>query len=97
MAEMAEKTHTEIDYSIERTERKKKLTAALRVFGKLGFDEGVAGHFTARDPEHEDKFWVNPFGKSFKQMKMSDLILVDHEGSIVHGSCLLNRAAFAIH
>ena len=97
MAEMAEKTHSEIDYSIERTERKKKLTAALRVFGKFGFDEGVAGHFTARDPEHEDKFWVNPFGRSFKQMKMSDLILVDHEGSIVQGSGLLNRAAFAIH
>ena len=97
MAEMAKKTHSGIDYSIERTERKKKLTAALRVFGKFGFDEGVAGHFTARDPEHEDKFWVNPFGKSFKQMKMSDLILVDHEGSIVHGSGLLNRAAFAIH
>ena len=97
MAEMAEKAHSELDYSIERTERKKKLTAALRVFGKFGFDEGVAGHFTARDPEHEDKFWVNPFGKSFKQMKMSDLILVDHEGSIVHGRGLLNRAAFAIH
>jgi len=97
MAEMAKKTHSEIDYSMERTERKKKLTAALRVFGKFGFDEGVAGHFTARDPEHEDKFWVNPFGKSFKQMKMSDLILVDHEGSIVQGSGLLNRAAFAIH
>ncbi len=97
MAEIAETAHSEIDYSIERTERKKKLTAALRVFGKFGFDEGVAGHFTVRDPEHDDKFWVNPFGKSFKQMKMSDLILVDHEGRIVHGSGLLNRAAFAIH
>ena len=97
MAEIAETAHSEIDYSIERTERKKKLTAALRVFGKFGFDEGVAGHFTVRDPEHDDKFWVNPFGKSFKQMKMSDLILVDHEGSIVNGSGLLNRAAFAIH
>ena len=41
MAEMAEKTDSGIDYSIERTERKKKLTAALRVFGKFGFDEGV--------------------------------------------------------
>ena len=69
MAEMAERTHSGIDYSMERTERKKRLPAALRVFGKFGFDEGVAGHFTARDPEHEDKFWVNPFGKSFKQMK----------------------------
>ncbi len=81
----------------ERTERKRKLTAALRLFGKFGFDEGVAGHFTVRDPEHTDEFWVNPFGRSFKQMRMSDLIRVNHSGDIVAGSGLLNRAAFAIH
>lgn len=81
----------------ERKERKRKLTVALRVFGKFGFDEGVAGHFTVRDPERTDHFWVNPFGRSFKQMRVSDLILVNHEGDIVEGSGLLNRAAFAIH
>ena len=32
----------------ERKERKQKLTAALRLFGRLGFDEGVAGHFTSQ-------------------------------------------------
>ena len=67
----------------ERLERKRKLTAALRIFGKFGFDEGVAGHITARDPERTDHFWVNPFGVSFKQIKLSDLILVNHEGDIV--------------
>ena len=100
MAELAEtkQDHVEdFDYSSERTERKKKLTAALRIFGKFGFDEGVAGHFTVRDPERTDHFWVNPFGRSFKQMKMSDLILVNHQGDIVEGGGLLNRAAFAIH
>ena len=81
----------------ERRERKRKLTAALRVFGKFGFDEGVAGHFTVRDPERPDHFWVNPFGRSFKQMRMSDLILVNHSGDIVEGKGPLNRAAFAIH
>lgn len=81
----------------ERRERKRKLTAALRVFGKFGFDEGVAGHFTVRDPEKTDHFWVNPFGRSFKQMKVSDLILVNHFGDIVEGEGLLNGAAFAIH
>jgi ribulose-5-phosphate 4-epimerase/fuculose-1-phosphate aldolase len=30
-------------------------------------------------------------------MKMSDLILVNHQGDIVEGGGLLNRAAFAIH
>ena len=80
-----------------RRDRKNKLAAALRLFGKFGFDEGVAGHITVRDPEHTDHFWVNPMGKSFKQMKVSDLLLVSHTGEVVEGSGLLNGAAFTIH
>jgi ribulose-5-phosphate 4-epimerase/fuculose-1-phosphate aldolase len=80
-----------------RKDRKEKLSAALRLFGKFGFDEGVAGHITVRDPEKTDHFWVNPMGKSFKQMKVSDLLLVSHEGEVVEGNGLLNRAAFTIH
>ena len=80
-----------------RQDRKNKLAAALRLFGKFGFDEGVAGHITVRDPELEDHFWVNPMGKSFKQMKVSDLLLVSHTGEVVEGSGLLNGAAFTIH
>ena len=64
-----------VDIPAERQLRKERLAAALRVFGKLGFDEGVAGHITVRDPEHLDHFWVNPMGRSFKQMKVSDLLL----------------------
>jgi ribulose-5-phosphate 4-epimerase/fuculose-1-phosphate aldolase len=78
-------------------DRKQKLAAALRLFGKFGFDEGVAGHITVRDPERTDHFWVNPMGKSFKLMTVSDLLLVDHQGSIVEGHGLLNGAAFTIH
>ena len=82
----------------ERIDRKNRLTATFRLFGKFGFDEGVAGHVTVRDPEFSDHFWVNPFGVSFKQMKVSDLILVNHDGDIVEGKhSLLNQAAFAIH
>ena len=80
-----------------RKDRKKKLAAALRLFGKFGFDEGVAGHITVRDPELTDHFWVNPMGKSFKQIKVSDLLLVSHTGEVVEGSGLLNGAAFTIH
>ena len=81
----------------ERAERKQKLTAAFRLFGKFGFDEGVAGHITVRDPELEDHFWVNPMGVSFKQIRMSDLLLVNHKGEVVEGSGYLNGAAFTIH
>jgi ribulose-5-phosphate 4-epimerase/fuculose-1-phosphate aldolase len=81
----------------ERRHRKERLVAALRVFGKLGFEEGVAGHITARDPELTDHFWVNPFGMSFKHVTLSDLILVDDGGKVVEGRYHVNQAAFAIH
>src|SRR5689334_2502128 len=78
----------------ERLERKQKLAGALRIFGRLGFGEGVAGHITVRDPEFPDMFWVNPFGKSFRHMRVSDLLLVDHSGNVVFGTQPVNRAAF---
>src|SRR4029450_4531286 len=77
----------------ERVHRKQRLAAALRLFGRFGFDEGVAGHITARDPERLDCFWVNPFGMNFKQISVSDLILVNHEGEVVEGDWPVNRAA----
>ena len=81
----------------ERQHRKEKLAGALRVFGKFGFGEGVAGHITVRDPEFTDHFWVNPFGMSFRHVRASDLILVNHSGDVVHGEHPVNRAAFVIH
>src|SRR5512137_2427980 len=70
--------------SAERQHRKERLAGALRIFGRLGFGEGVAGHITARDPELLDHFWVNPFGMSFRHVRVSDLILVNHQGDVVH-------------
>ncbi|PLT35560.1 class II aldolase/adducin family protein [Bacillus sp. V5-8f] len=81
----------------ERQHLKQKLAAAFRLFSKFGFDEGVAGHITARDPEKKDHFWVNPFGVHFSLIKASDLILCNHEGEVVEGNMPVNRAAFAIH
>src|SRR3954447_11294187 len=81
----------------ERLHRKQRLAAGFRLFGKFGFDEGVAGHITVRNPEFSDRFWVNPFGKSFKQICVSDLICVDHTGTVVEGDAIVNAAAFAIH
>jgi ribulose-5-phosphate 4-epimerase/fuculose-1-phosphate aldolase len=87
----------ELDFEAERLERKQKLAAAYRLFSRFGFDEGVAGHITARDPELTDHFWVNPWGMHFGHIKVSDLILVNHHGEVIDSDQPLNRAAFAIH
>lgn len=81
----------------ERKYIKQRLAGAFRVFGHLQFDEGVAGHISARDPENPDHFWVNPAGMHFSLIKSSDLVKVDHDGNVVEGQALVNTAAFAIH
>jgi ribulose-5-phosphate 4-epimerase/fuculose-1-phosphate aldolase len=81
----------------ERRHRKERLAASFRLFARFGYDEGVAGHITARDPEHPDRFWVNPFGMYFGHIRVSDLICVDGDGEVVVGDRPVNTAAFAIH
>ncbi|HKH06751.1 MAG TPA: class II aldolase/adducin family protein [Acidimicrobiales bacterium] len=81
----------------ERTHMKQRMAAAFRLFDRFGFNEGVAGHVTGRDPEDPELFWVNPFGLSFGLVCASDLIAVDRNGTVVQGDWPLNQAAFAIH
>src|SRR5277367_4223697 len=81
----------------ERLHRKQRLAAGFRLFSKFGFDEGVAGHITARDPEFPDTFWVNPFGVHFSLITVSNLIRCDHKGNVVEGDYPVNTAAFVIH
>lgn len=81
----------------ERLYRKQHLAAAYRIFAERGFDEGVAGHISVRDPILPDHFWLNPLSKHFSQISVSDLVLVDEDGEIVIGDEPINAAAFAIH
>lgn len=98
---MTESTPQQPTVELERLYRKQRLAASYRLFGRAGFDMGGAGHITARDPEHPDRFWVNPAGVHFSRICVSDLMLVDHEGIIVQPPArarpILNQAAFAIH
>jgi len=81
----------------ERLYRKQHLAAAFRVFADRGFDEGVAGHISVRDPILRDHFWLNPLSQHFSQICVSDLILVNEDGDVVIGDEPINAAAFAIH
>jgi ribulose-5-phosphate 4-epimerase/fuculose-1-phosphate aldolase len=81
----------------ERRHRKQRLAAGFRLFSKCGFDEGVAGHITARDPERTDCFWVNQLGMDFGRIRVKDLLLVNDRGEVVEGNWPVNTAAFAIH
>ncbi|KAF9030777.1 class II aldolase/adducin domain-containing protein [Panaeolus papilionaceus] len=84
----------------EREYLKYRLAQAFRIFGNLGYNEGVAGHITLRDPVDPTSFWVNPFGLHFSLIQPEDLLLVDHHGKILEESGprrILNTAAYMIH
>ncbi|MEU8552481.1 MULTISPECIES: class II aldolase/adducin family protein [Streptomyces] len=81
----------------ERRHRKERLAGALRLFGRQGFEDGVSGHITVRDPQYTDCFWVNPFGVPFAHITVSDLVLVNSEGQVVEGGHHVNQAAFTVH
>ncbi|MBM4790636.1 class II aldolase/adducin family protein [Streptomyces sioyaensis] len=81
----------------ERAHRKRQLAIAFRIFARYRFDEGIAGHLTARDPEFPDRFWVNPYAVHFSRIKVSDLLLIDELGHVIEGERRTNKAAFWIH
>src|SRR5260370_20582795 len=80
----------------ERLHRKRMLAAAFRLFSRLGFDEGVAGHITAPAPEPLAPFCGNPFPVPFRQIRAPHPILVNHRGAGLEGNYSGNGAALCI-
>ncbi len=80
----------------ERLHRKQNLAAAFRLFSRFGFDEGVAGHITARDPELTDHFWVNPFGMHFGHIRV-DLLTVGHSARKIAARWFITHAKRSCH
>lgn len=80
-----------------RQDRKIKLAAGFRIFGKLGYEEGVMGHISARDPEVAEHFWINPFGVSFNRIRASDLLRVSLDGELIEGNGYLHPGGVPTH
>jgi ribulose-5-phosphate 4-epimerase/fuculose-1-phosphate aldolase len=85
-------THAE-----ERRHRKERLVAACRAFALHGLDYGFAGHLTVRDPEFPELYWTNPMAVHFAQVRLSNLLLANHQGEVIEGAHALNRAGFVLH
>lgn len=81
----------------ERAHRKLTLVVAFRLFARLGFDEGVMGHISARDPECSEHFWMNPFAVGFDVIKVSDLIKVNFRGERLEGRGYVHPGGVALH
>jgi ribulose-5-phosphate 4-epimerase/fuculose-1-phosphate aldolase len=81
----------------ERRDSQERLAAAFRLFWKLGYDEGVMGHISFRDPEYPDRFWMNPFGLSFGLLKVSDLLCISLTGELIEGEGFPHIGGVPLH
>jgi ribulose-5-phosphate 4-epimerase/fuculose-1-phosphate aldolase len=85
------------DLLAERAHRKRRLTAAFRIFGRFGLTEGTAGHLTVRDPIEPDTFWAAPYGDHFALVRTSDLVRTDADGTLYDGDRQAHPAALVLH
>src|SRR5687767_9523574 len=75
-----------------------ELAAAYRIFDMLGWTEMIFNHITVRVPGPEVRFLINPFGLHYREVKASNLVLIDTDGNAVRETQWpVNRAGFVIH
>jgi ribulose-5-phosphate 4-epimerase/fuculose-1-phosphate aldolase len=75
-----------------------ELAACYRIFDMLGWTEMIFNHITLRVPGGEPRFLINPFGLHYREVKASNLVLIDLEGNVLRESAWpVNRAGFVIH
>jgi ribulose-5-phosphate 4-epimerase/fuculose-1-phosphate aldolase len=73
------------------------LAAALRAAALYGYNEGIDNHFSYAVPGSDDLFLLNPYGPDWSELRASDLIAVDGDGTVVDGAGEWEITAFMIH
>ena len=91
---------TAIKTSISEAEwqMRKDLAAGFRLVDLYGWSDLIATHLSARVPDADDQFLINPFGLTFDEMTASLLMKADEDGNLLNQSDYdMNPAGFVIH
>jgi ribulose-5-phosphate 4-epimerase/fuculose-1-phosphate aldolase len=75
-----------------------QLAAAYRVADRMGWNELIYTHISARVPGPQHHFLINPYGLAFDEVTASNLVKIDVEGNPVgKNEYAANKAGFIIH
>ena len=74
-----------------------ELAAAFRLANRLGWNEGIANHFSMIVPGTTDRFLLNPRELHFSEITASSLIVVDEKGNKLAGQGQVRAVAFYLH
>ncbi|MGH8296795.1 MAG: class II aldolase/adducin family protein [Steroidobacteraceae bacterium] len=74
------------------------LAAAYRLVALYGWDDLVFTHVSARVPDSEHHFLINPYGMMFEEITASSLVKIGLDGrKIMDSPYEINPAGFTIH
>src|SRR6266404_5126785 len=91
-------TKSTIQVSDAEWQARVDLAAAYRLVALYGWDDLIFTHISARVPDSEHHFLLNPYGMMFEEVTASSLVKVDLAGNKVADSpYLVNPAGFTIH
>jgi ribulose-5-phosphate 4-epimerase/fuculose-1-phosphate aldolase len=74
------------------------LAACYRLVALYGWDDLIFTHISARVPDSNHHFLINPYGMTFDEVTASSLVKVDLEGrKVLESPYEINPAGFVIH
>jgi ribulose-5-phosphate 4-epimerase/fuculose-1-phosphate aldolase len=74
------------------------LAAAYRLVARYGWEDLVFTHISARVPNTDNEFLINPYGVFFDEITASSLVKIDTDGKKIADSPFdVNAAGFIIH
>jgi ribulose-5-phosphate 4-epimerase/fuculose-1-phosphate aldolase len=74
------------------------LAACYRLVAAYGWDDLVFTHITAKVPDADGQFLINPYGMMFEEITASSLVKIDWQGNKLDDNPYpVNPAGFTIH
>lgn len=75
-----------------------QLAAVCHLLEYYGWSDAILNHVTARLPENQNQFLMNPFGLMYQEITASNLVKLDLNGSkIGDNSWPVNKPGFILH
>jgi ribulose-5-phosphate 4-epimerase/fuculose-1-phosphate aldolase len=84
--------------SAEEWQARVELAACYRLVAHFKWDDLIFTHISAKVPNTENEFLINPYGFLFDEITASSLVKIDLEGNkIMDSPYFINPAGFTIH
>jgi ribulose-5-phosphate 4-epimerase/fuculose-1-phosphate aldolase len=94
MTEQAQALSCETDTEANELEDREKLALLCRILVREGYDDHLAGHITALQPD--GTLLVNPFGMRWDEVCAGDILRIDKGGKVIEGKRPVNPGV-ALH